>query len=205
MKFRTIEKEYHSRIKVKGSKFLGYAFPVTSEEEIAGRLEEVRKRHYDATHHCYAWRLGGAAEARFRYNDDGEPSGTAGKPLYAAIQKRSLTNVLVISVRYFGGTKLGTGGLTRAYGSSAGDTLDAAKIRVREKGVKIRFRCSYEQHPHLLRILNAHHLIALDQDFGKEVRILAEVDEHDTENVLRDIKNVSNGDVRGEIAAGLSD
>ncbi len=199
MKFRTIADSAESRISIKGSKFLGYAFPVKNEEAITTYLGTVRKQHYDATHHCFAWQLGYGTGVRFRYHDDGEPSGTAGKPIHRAITKRALTNVLVISVRYFGGTKLGTGGLLRAYGRSAAETLNAARVRTVEEGVRIRFRGAYEQHPHILRTLNAFHVIRLDQDFGEGVTVVAEVDEHDTEKVLRDIRNATRGEVRGEI------
>ncbi|MFO7842162.1 MAG: YigZ family protein [Fidelibacterota bacterium] len=199
MKFRTISSSSESKINIKGSKFLGYAFPVKNDEEISAQLDAARDRHYDATHHCFAWQLGCGPDTRFRYHDDGEPSGTAGKPLYQTILKKELTNVLVISVRYFGGTKLGTGGLARAYGMSASLTLDKAKIITVEKGIALHFRSSYEQHPYILRTLNAYHVIRLNQDFGEDVTVVAEVHEHDTEKVLRDIRNATRGDVRGEI------
>jgi putative IMPACT (imprinted ancient) family translation regulator len=135
----------------------------------------------------------------FRYNDDGEPSGTAGKPIYGAIQRLDLTNVLVVSVRYFGGTKLGTGGLIKAYGQSAADTLDAAKIKTVEVGDKIEFISNYEQHPIIMRTVNQYHLISFEQDFTGSVRVIVEVDEHDTQRVLEDVINATNGSVVGKI------
>ncbi|MDZ7822102.1 MAG: YigZ family protein [Candidatus Marinimicrobia bacterium] len=199
MKYRTIANPAESRISVRGSKFLGYAFPAENEETISAHLNAVRKQHYSATHHCFAWQLGYGTGVRSRYHDDGEPSGTAGNPIHRAILRKTLTNVLVISVRYFGGTKLGTGGLIRAYGRSAAETLNAARVRTVEEGVRIRFQGAYEQHPHILRTLNTFHVIRLDQDFGEDVTVVAEVDEHDTEKVLRDIRNATRGEVRGEI------
>ena len=105
--------------KEKSSKFLGYAFPVTSEEEIKAHLEAVKKEHFSARHWCYAWQLGYGTNQRYRANDDGEPNNTAGIPIYGQIQSFELTNILVIVVRYFGGIKLGVGGLVQAYKTTA--------------------------------------------------------------------------------------
>ena len=114
--------------KEKSSKFLGYAFPVTSEEEIKAHLEEVKKAHFSARHWCYAWQLGHGTNQRYRANDDGEPNNTAGIPIYGQIQSFELTNILVIVVRYFGGIKLGVGGLVQAYKTTAQLTLQEAEI-----------------------------------------------------------------------------
>ncbi|WP_304290360.1 YigZ family protein [Capnocytophaga leadbetteri] len=114
--------------KEKSSKFLGYAFPVTSEEEIKAHLEAVKKAHFSARHWCYAWQLGYGRHLRYRANDDGEPNNTAGIPIYGQIQSFELTNVLVIVVRYFGGIKLGVGGLVQAYKTTAQLTLQETEI-----------------------------------------------------------------------------
>ena len=114
--------------KEKSSKFLGYAFPVTSEEEIKAHLEAVKKVHFSARHWCYAWQLGYGRHQRYRANDDGEPNNTAGIPIYGQIQSFELTNVLVIVVRYFGGIKLGVGGLVQAYKTTAQLTLQETEI-----------------------------------------------------------------------------
>ena len=113
--------------KEKSSKFLAYAYPVESEEEIRTLLDALRKKYYDATHHCYAWRLGPRGEA-FRANDDGEPSGTAGKPILGQLLSNDITDCLVVVVRYFGGTKLGVPGLIAAYKESAAEAIAAAEI-----------------------------------------------------------------------------
>ena len=114
--------------KEKSSKFLGYAFPITSEEEIKVHLEAVKKAHFSARHWCYAWQLGYGTTQRYRTNDDGEPNNTAGIPIYGQIQSFELTNVLVIVVRYFGGIKLGVGGLVQAYKTTAQLTLQETEI-----------------------------------------------------------------------------
>lgn len=199
MKFKTIRKISESKFTVKGSKFLGFAFPVKSQEGIDIILQDIRKRYYDATHHCYAWQLGYGKNIGFRFNDDGEPSGTAGKPIYGAIQRLDLTNILIVSVRYYGGTNLGTGGLIRAYGQSASDTLKVAKIKTVEIGDKITFSCNYEQHPIIMRLANQYHIISLDQDFAENVEINIEIDENFTEKILEEVKNATNGAVIGKI------
>lgn len=199
MKYKTINSSSESKFTVKGSKFLGFAYPVETQEEIEELLTYIRKKHYDATHHCYAWQLGSGKDLTFRYNDDGEPSGTAGKPLYGAIQRLDITNVLIVSVRYYGGTKLGTGGLIKAYGQSASDTLDAARIKTVEIGDKIEFVSNYEQHPIIMRCVNQHHLISFNQDFAENVKVIIEVDENDTDKIVKDVKNATNGAVIGSI------
>ena len=122
------------------SKFLVYAYPVETEEEIKEHLDALRKKWFDATHHCYAWRLGPFGE-RFRANDDGEPSSTAGKPILGQLLSREITNCVIVVVRYFGGTKLGVPGLIAAYKESAAAALDAAKVV--EKTVDTRIKIDF--------------------------------------------------------------
>ena len=113
--------------KERGSKFFGYAFPVKTEDEVKDYIEELKKKHHTARHFCYAWQLGKSYDS-YRANDDGEPSNSAGMPIYGQLQAFDVTNVLVVSVRYFGGTKLGVGGLIQAYKTSAQLALEASKI-----------------------------------------------------------------------------
>jgi len=126
--YKTIKNKSDVEIKIKGSKFIGRARPCLREKEAEDRLTFIRKKYYDATHNCFAFRLGLGKYQTFRYSDDGEPSGTAGKPIFDQIEGHDLTNTLVIVTRYFGGTKLGTGGLARAYSEAAGAALEAAEI-----------------------------------------------------------------------------
>ncbi len=111
--YLTLEAPATAALRERSSKFLSFAWPVHDEEQIRGHLEALRKEYYDATHHCYAWRLGPQGE-RFRANDDGEPSGTAGRPILGQMLSREVTDCLVVVVRYFGGTKLGVPGLIAA-------------------------------------------------------------------------------------------
>lgn len=148
----TIDGNAEAIFKEKSSKFLCYAFHVESEEEIAACLEPLRKRYYDATHHCYAWRLGPYGE-RFRANDDGEPSSTAGKPILGQLLSREITNCLIVVVRYFGGTKLGVPGLIAAYKESAAVALDAANIVERTVDTHIKVDFSYIVMNDIMRII----------------------------------------------------
>ncbi len=131
-RYLTIARESSVEIKVKASRFIGESCFVSTVDEALARLTAIRKREHAATHHCYAYRVGMGDKAAFKYSDDGEPSGTAGKPIYDLILGSDLTNILVVVTRYFGGTKLGTGGLAHAYGDSARAVLE-------ESGVKENF------------------------------------------------------------------
>ena len=138
--YRTVAAEAEAACRERSSKFLSWIYPVRSEEEIRERLDALRKKYYDATHHCYAWRLGPRGEA-FRANDDGEPSGTAGKPILGQLLSNDITDCLVVVVRYFGGTKLGVPGLIAAYKESAAEAIAAAESveRTVDRSVELDF------------------------------------------------------------------
>ena len=135
--FLTVTKEHGPfEIKEKSSRFISHIFPINNSEEAEAIVKKMWKQHYDATHICYAYRVGRGLETSFRYNDDGEPNGTAGLPIYNEIKKNELFNILVLSIRYYGGTKLGTGGLQRAYSASAREVLEQCSpttIHIMEK------------------------------------------------------------------------
>lgn len=150
--YLTIEADAEAIFKEKSSKFLCYAFHVESEEEIASHLERLRKQYYDATHHCYAWRLGPFGE-KFRANDDGEPSSTAGKPILGQMLSHEITDCLIVVVRYFGGTKLGVPGLISAYKESAAAVIEAAKVVERTVDTHIKIDFSYIVMNDVMRII----------------------------------------------------
>ena len=125
--YQTVAAPAEAACRERSSKFLAWIYPVRDEEQIRGYLDALRKRFFDATHHCYAWRLGPKGEA-FRANDDGEPSGTAGKPILGQLLSNDMTDCLVVVVRYFGGTKLGVPGLIAAYREAAAAAIEAAQI-----------------------------------------------------------------------------
>lgn len=138
--YKTLQHESQGIYTEKGSKFIAFALPVTSEEEIKGKLAEIKKKYYDARHHCYAYILG-PDKAVFRMNDDGEPSSTAGRPIYGQLLSHDITNVLIVVVRYFGGTKLGVPGLINAYRTAAKDAIEANRIieKTIDETYEIRF------------------------------------------------------------------
>lgn len=163
--YRTIRAESTAEFRDKGSKFLAYAYPVESEEDIENNLAKVRKLHQKARHHCYAWRLGTDGNA-FRANDDGEPSGTAGRPILGQIDSFGLTNVLVIVVRYFGGTLLGTSGLINAYKSAAAAALDNSDRYERVLEDVYRLTFDYSNLPQVMTAVSKLNLNIVQQDFG---------------------------------------
>ncbi len=139
--YKTIAKPSEGSYSEKRSKFLAYAFPVQDEQEVKQRLAEIQKKHWDARHHCYAYILGPHKDA-YRVNDNGEPSGTAGRPIHGQLLCKDLTNTLVIVVRYFGGIKLGVSGLQNAYKVAAREALDAATIV--ERTIQETYRVTFE-------------------------------------------------------------
>ena len=159
--------------KDRGSKFFGYAFPVTNEDQIKLQLEALKKLHYNARHWCYAWQLGKSYDA-YRANDDGEPSNSAGMPIFGQIQAFDLTNVLVIVVRYFGGTKLGVGGLMQAYKTAARMSLE--KTIIVEKTIDEEFflKFDYPEMNTVMRIIKDEHLLISNQklELACELQIL---------------------------------
>ncbi|MCK4750363.1 MAG: YigZ family protein [Bacteroidales bacterium] len=162
--FKTIESPSKGLYKEKGSKFLAFAFPVAAEDEIKDRISLLRKQYHDARHHCLAWRLGPDID-RYRTNDDGEPSGSAGKPIFGQIQSRDLTNVLVVVVRYFGGTLLGVGGLINAYRSAASDALGRARILEKKVHSLLELEFDYTQMNPVMKVIKDHNLEFYDQQF----------------------------------------
>ena len=125
--YKTIEEAVEVTMRERSSKFLSFIYPVQTEEQIREALDKLRKRYFDATHHCYAWRLGPRGE-QFRANDDGEPSGTAGKPILGQLLSNEITDCLIVVVRYFGGTKLGVPGLIAAYKEAAANAIEEAHV-----------------------------------------------------------------------------
>ena len=138
--------------KEKSSKFLAYAYHVGNEAEIKELLDALRKKYYDATHHCYAWRLGPQGE-EYRVNDDGEPSGTAGKPILGQLLSKNVTDALIVVVRYFGGTKLGVSGLITAYREAAATVIEEAAIEERTVDVRLEIKFGYLAMNGVMRIV----------------------------------------------------
>lgn len=168
--FKTIAEPATGVFKDRGSKFLAFAYPVKTEEAALLHLEALRKEHFKANHHCFAWRLGVEGD-RFRANDDGEPSGTAGRPILGQIDSFGLTDVAIVVVRYFGGTLLGASGLIQAYRESAAEALRAATIL--EKIVKTTFllEFDYALMPDVMNALKKLDLEIYQQLYGDHGRL----------------------------------
>jgi len=157
--------------KEKNSKFYGYAFPVTSEEEIKNHLDHLRKQHHGAVHFCYAFQIG-TDKIQYRANDDGEPSNSAGMPIYGQIQSFGITNVLVVVVRFFGGVKLGVGGLISAYRTAAQMALEESQII--EKTIDVSFEISfdYKNMNKVMRVIKEKNLEIVSQEMNESCKIV---------------------------------
>jgi len=176
--------------KEKSSKFLGYAFPVTSEEEIKAHLEEVKKAHFSARHWCYAWQLGYGTNQRYRANDDGEPNNTAGIPIYGQIQSFELTNILVIVVRYFGGIKLGVGGLVQAYRTTAQLTLQEAEIEEKLITEELCIRFEYPLMNKVMRVVKEQNLNITQQLLTENCELHLAIRQSDYQRIQELFENI---------------
>ena len=179
--YRSIAAPAQGVYKELGSKFLAFAYPVETEDEVKKILAEVRKEYFDARHHCYAWRLGLSGEP-YRMNDDGEPSSTAGRPIHGQLLSHELSDILVVVVRYFGGTKLGVPGLIRAYKTATQDAIANAQIIEKVAGEHFTVSFDYLQMNDAMKVLKDMGITPLRQDFDLrctlEVRVrLSQVEE----------------------------
>ena len=163
--YLTIEGSSEGSYKEKGSKFLGFAYPVQSEDDVKSKIQELKKKYFDARHHCFAYVLG-ADKKRFRAFDDGEPNHSAGDPILGQIRSNDLTNVLIVVVRYFGGTKLGVGGLISAYKRAAEECIGNAIIVEREVTEEIKLSYEFSASAEVMRLVKEFDIIIRSQDFG---------------------------------------
>ena len=170
--------------KDRNSKFYGYAFPVTEEASVKDFLEFLRKKHHTARHFCYAWQLG-TESVRFRANDDGEPSNSAGMPIYGQIQSFDVTNILVVSVRYFGGTKLGVGGLINAYRASARLTLESSAIEEKTIDESFQLNFQYDLMSKVLRILKENSITITRQKLEMDCEIIIAVRKSHIQKIVK--------------------
>jgi uncharacterized YigZ family protein len=167
-----------AEIKVKGSRFIGEAIPVATVEAAENVLQAVRKREYDATHHCSAWRID-ADGTEFRYSDDGEPSNSAGMPIFRQIEGRELFGTIVVVTRYYGGTKLGTGGLIRAYGEAASLALDEARMREVIPRTRLTMRFSYDDTSPAMHLISQYDTVMADTRYSELTEIDVDVRDRD--------------------------
>ena len=192
--FKTIARAAETTYRQLSSKFLVYAYPVETESEIKEHLDALRKRWFDATHHCYAWRLGPHGE-QFRANDDGEPSSTAGKPILGQLLSNEVTNCLVVVVRYFGGTKLGVPGLIAAYKESTAQVLAECEIVERTVDVVLRVEFSYIAMNDVMRIVKDMQPRIVEQVFDNLCTMTLSIRESESEQLLGRLEKVEGATV----------
>ena len=188
--YKTIAKPSEGSYSEKRSKFLAYAFPVQNEQEVKARLAEIQKKHWDARHHCYAYILGPHKDA-YRLNDNGEPSGTAGRPIYGQLLSKDLTNTLVIVVRYFGGIKLGVSGLQNAYKVAAKEALDAAVIEERTIQEQYQVVFEYVKMNDIMQILKDPEIQVLDRQSDMRCTYTISVRQRDADRVTEALRKVA--------------
>ena len=172
--YRTLELPIQAEFKDKGSRFLAFAYPVQTTEQVKKHVDDLRQEHHKARHWCYAYRLGVDGN-QFRANDDGEPSGSAGRPILGQIDSFELTDVLVVVVRYFGGTLLGVPGLIHAYKTSTQMALENAQIIEKNIEKTVRIRCEYPYLNEAIRIAKNHQVEIIEQDLQLDCRLTVRI------------------------------
>ncbi len=187
--YRTIEKPAEGVFRDRGSKFLAFAYPVHSLGEIKTILGDLKKQYHDARHHCYAYRLG-AAKKEYRINDDGEPAHSAGKPILGQIQAYDLSNILIVVVRYFGGTLLGVGGLIHAYRSAAAASLQNASIVLEYETELVEIRFPYTLTNEIMKMVEAERIRIRNQDYKESCRLEVLVRKSRTGQVLERVNKL---------------
>lgn len=188
--YQSIEKPIENiLLKEKGSKFIGFAYPVDSDEDVKKCLNHLYDLHPKATHHCYAFRIGLTGE-NYRANDDGEPSGSAGLPIYNQLLAHQITNVLVVVIRYYGGTKLGVGGLVKTYKESAKLTLEEAKIITKELESYIEIKFKFNQQNIIFSLLNRNNAQILDFDAQQICTIKAKIKSAHKESISEQLSEM---------------
>ncbi|MFA5588996.1 MAG: YigZ family protein [Mariniphaga sp.] len=180
--YKTIDSKSEGYFRDKGSRFLAFAYPVQNEEDISEILASLKKEYHNARHHCYAWRLG-TEVITFRANDDGEPSSTAGKPILGQLLSNELTNILVVVVRYFGGTLLGTGGLINAYRTATADAISNAKIITGIIEEKYKLKFSYNEMNDVMQIIKQENLNVLNTRFELDCELDFSVRKSESERI----------------------
>ncbi|MCL2040178.1 MAG: IMPACT family protein [Bacteroidetes bacterium] len=187
--YYTIDSPQNAEIKIKGSKFIGYVFPVSNKEIAILKLHEIKVKHFDATHNCFAYKIWNSNE--YRTSDDGEPSGTAGTPILLTIKKYDFNDILVVVTRYFGGTKLGVGGLVRAYTKSAESVLELCEKKIVNITNAVLVNCRYEEISLVKRIINEY-AVSFAEEYTDVVRITAQIPLSKTDNFISTITYSTN-------------
>jgi uncharacterized YigZ family protein len=175
--------------KEKNSKFFGYAFPISSENEIKSIIEPLRKKHFGAVHFCYAFQIG-TETIQYRANDDGEPSNSAGMPIYGQIQSYGLTNVLIVVVRFFGGTKLGVGGLITSYKTCAQMAIEASEIIEKTIDISYIIEFDYQNINKVMRVIKEKNIELITQNLAETCKIEIAVRQKNAEKIVGIFNNM---------------
>ncbi len=191
MEFFTIDKEYSFEVNIKKSRFIGYLFYIKDQNEAIKKIKDIRKKHYDATHNCYAYVVNDNGQTIIKSSDDGEPGGTAGVVIYEVLKKNNLTNILCVVTRYFGGIKLGAGGLVRAYSQTTGETIKQITnlIKIEEKEI-LTIEFSYEKINEIEKLMQKYTIIS--KEFNTNVRYSYELPKDIIEETKEKLINLSN-------------
>ena len=193
--YLTIAKPSEGIFKEKGSKFFAFAYPVSSENEIKKIQKELRKKYYDARHHCYAFRLGADMKI-YRASDDGEPSNSSGPPILGQIQSNILTNILIVVVRYFGGTKLGIPGLINAYRTASLDAIKNARIIKKTSNNIYELHFSYPQMNDVMKIIKEEKIDQFDQKFEINCSLKISIRKRKDEEILESLSKINNLNIK---------
>jgi uncharacterized YigZ family protein len=189
---KTITSSTETKYKEKGSVFISKAFQINNLDEVDSKLNNIKKEYYDASHHCYAFKLHNGI---FKYSDDGEPNGTAGIRILNAIDHFELTNILIVVTRYFGGTKLGVGPLGKAYYKSAIQTIDSVQIKVLKPYKKIYISADFSYTSHVHRILSKHNAVIKNSTFDTKANFDCLSEEKEVEFILNELTEISKGEI----------
>jgi uncharacterized YigZ family protein len=188
--YKTIEKpSEESLFKDRNSKFFGYAFPVLNEEDVKEALDVLKKKHHSARHFCYAYQIG-VEQIEYRANDDGEPNNSAGMPIYGQIQSYEVTNILIVSVRYFGGTKLGVGGLINAYKNSAQLALEASEIVDKTINVLLQIKFQYDMMNKFMRVVKEKNLNIVNQKLEMDCEYVISIRKKEAQGIFNIFDNL---------------
>jgi uncharacterized YigZ family protein len=193
--YSTISMSAEGLYKEKGSKFIAIAFPVFSEEEFKEGLNELKKKYHDARHHCYAYKLG-LTENEYRYSDDGEPNNSAGAPIFGQIKSYELTNIAIVVVRYFGGTKLGVGGLITAYKAAAKDALNNAKVIERTIDHIYQIEFTYEIMSDVMNFVKQQKLEVIQQVLEEKGMIQFKIRESEVESLIEQLGKITGSKIK---------
>lgn len=193
--YYTIDKHTVAEFKDRGSRFIAYAFPLSSVEDFKKKLEEIKKEHPKATHHCFAYRIGNDGNT-FRVSDDGEPSGTAGKPILGQIDSKQLTDILVIVVRYFGGTLLGVPGLIHAYKTATALVLQVTPVVQKSIEVNYTLQFDYTQMNDVMMVVKQLNCTVIEQDMNLFCRLVIGIAKAKLDEAIYRLEQIRNVELK---------